>query len=262
MSFADPERGPTLEEALAGADPEQVEMMEERIILVDMEDVVIGHESKKVSHLNVNIDGKNMCHRAFSVFLFNDAGELLMQQRSGDKITFPLFWANSCCSHPLHTPAELEEEGALGVKRAAVRKCEQELGIAPELLPLDCFTFVTRVYYKARSCEVWGEHEIDHILVCRPPVDVLPHINTNECKDARYFSRAQLDEFVAQSDAKGDLVSPWFRVIHREKLPALWDAAMSGNLASVIEEGVIHREEGIAGNTTAGHVPGVVAPSS
>jgi farnesyl-diphosphate farnesyltransferase len=235
-----------------GADAEQVMMMEERVILVDAEDNVLGHESKKNTHLNSQIDGKNLLHRAFSVFLFNDAGELLMQQRSDDKITFPLFWANSCCSHPLYRPEELEKEGHLGVKRAAVRKIEQELGIDPSLLPLDCFTFVTRVYYKARSDEVWGEHEIDHILVCRPPADVLPHINTNECKDARYFSAAELDAFVEQSDANGDLVSPWFRVIHREKLPALWDATMSGNLASVIEEDVIHREEGVATNYCTG----------
>jgi len=235
-----------------GADAEQVMMMEERVILVDAEDNVLGHESKKNTHLNSQIDGKNLLHRAFSVFLFNDAGELLMQQRSDDKITFPLFWANSCCSHPLYRPEELEKEGHLGVKRAAVRKIEQELGIDPSLLPLDCFTFVTRVYYKARSDDVWGEHEIDHILVCRPPSDVLPHINTNECKDARYFSASELDAFVEQSDANGDLVSPWFRVIHREKLPALWDATMSGNLASVIEEGVIHREEGVATNYCTG----------
>ena len=234
--------------SLAGADAEQIEMMEELIIVVDDDDVPLRGETKKITHLNKNIDA-GLLHRAFSVFLFNDAGELLMQQRSAEKITFPNFWANSCCSHPLYTEAELEEEGHLGVKRAAVRKIEQELGISPAALPLDCFTFVTRVYYKARSCEVWGEHEIDHILVCRPPKDVLPKINTNECKDARYFSRADLDEFVAQSDARGDLVSPWFRVIHREKLTALWDAVEAGTVAAVVEEDVIHREMGTASNT-------------
>ena len=169
-----------------------------------------------------------------------------MQQRSADKITFPLFWANSCCSHPLYREDELAE--GVGVKNAARRKIEQELGIDPALLPLECFEFVTRVHYKARSDEVWGEHEVDHILVCRPPQDVAPKPNPNEVREARYFSRAELDEFVAQSDARGDLISPWFRVIHKEKLPALWQAVLDGDLSAVAEPDVIHREHGVTSN--------------
>ena len=110
------------------------------------------------------------------------------------------------------------------------------LGAGGAQLPEECFTFLTKIHYKAPmpgESPQWGEHEIDHILVCRPPKDVLPHINTNECKDARYFSRDELDAFVAESDVRGDLVSPWFRVIHREKLPALWDAVDAGQMPSV-----------------------------
>ena len=61
----------------------------------------------------VNID-KNMLHRAFSVFLFNSEGKLLLQKRSDTKITFPGYWTNTCCSHPLSTEEELPEEGQLG----------------------------------------------------------------------------------------------------------------------------------------------------
>jgi isopentenyl-diphosphate Delta-isomerase len=120
-------------------DPVQVALMGERCILVDENDKVIGHESKKnctfpvshnydhealqaqwdwspsKGHLMTNIR-KGMLHRAFSVFIFNSKGELLLQQRASEKITFPDYWTNTCCSHPLYTPDELPEEGQAGMK--------------------------------------------------------------------------------------------------------------------------------------------------
>ena len=95
--------------------------------------------------------------RAFSVFLFDEGWNLLLQKRCHEKILFPLHWANTCCSHPLHDGATFlgteifgEMDGGDGCVRAARRKLEQELGIAPEQLPTDCFQVVTRVHYKAR----------------------------------------------------------------------------------------------------------------
>lgn len=88
----------------------------------------------------VNIN-KGLLHRAFSIFLFNEAGELLLQQRSDDKITFPGFWTNTVCSHPLFVMGEGvtaatynvdyndEIDGVAGVKRAAQRKLKHEVGI-------------------------------------------------------------------------------------------------------------------------------------
>lgn len=60
---------------------------------------------------NIN---KGLLHRAFSVFLFNSENKLLIQQRANEKITFPGLWTNTCCSHPLNTPLELEEEAQIG----------------------------------------------------------------------------------------------------------------------------------------------------
>ena len=87
--------------ALSGYDNSQVEMMAERCILVDLEDNMIGSESKLVCH---NEEG--LLHRAFSVLIFDSDNRLLIQQRSRDKITFPGIWANSCCSHPLDIEGE------------------------------------------------------------------------------------------------------------------------------------------------------------
>ena len=106
-------------------------LREERCILVDENDVVVGSETKRACHLNVNIEA-GMLHRAFSVFLFNNKNELLLQKRSAAKVTYPNCWSNTCCSHPLHCTEELEEVDHIGVKRAARRKLTHELGIPQE----------------------------------------------------------------------------------------------------------------------------------
>lgn len=108
-----------------------------------------------------NID-KGLLHRAFSVFLFNDKNELLLQQRASEKITFPDMWTNTCCSHPLMIPGETGSnltECIEGVKRAAQRKLDHELGIKKEQVPIEKFHFLTRIHYKAPSDGKWGEHE-------------------------------------------------------------------------------------------------------
>jgi len=112
-------------------------------------------------HLMTNIE-KGLLHRAFSVFLFNDKNELLLQQRASEKITFPDMWTNTCCSHPLSVSTETGSnlpDSILGVKNAARRKLEHELGIKPEQVPIENFHFLTRIHYKAPSDGKWGEHE-------------------------------------------------------------------------------------------------------
>lgn len=108
-----------------------------------------------------NID-KGLLHRAFSVFLFDSQNRLLLQQRATEKITFPDMWTNTCCSHPLGIPGETGvglAESVQGVRRAAVRKLDHELGIKAEQVPIDDFKFLTRIHYKSPSDGKWGEHE-------------------------------------------------------------------------------------------------------
>ena len=113
-------------------DDTQVKLMEEQCILVDGDDRVVGHDTKKMCH-TISQDGTvGLLHRAFSVFLFNSNGKLLLQQRSQAKITFPSYFTNTCCSHPLYLPEELKEEKQLGVRKAAQRKLFHELGIPPK----------------------------------------------------------------------------------------------------------------------------------
>jgi isopentenyl-diphosphate Delta-isomerase len=162
---------------LDGHDEEQIRLMDEVCIVLDENDKPIGNFSKKIcrylesthqrlaltiaGHLMTNIE-KGLLHRAFSVFLFNSKNELLLQQRATEKITFPDMWTNTCCSHPLGIPGEggVElAEAVEGVKRAAQRKLDHELGIKAAQVPIEDFKFLTRIHYKAPSDGKWGEHE-------------------------------------------------------------------------------------------------------
>jgi isopentenyl-diphosphate delta-isomerase len=119
-------------------------------------------------HLMENID-RGLLHRAFSVFLFDSQNRLLLQQRATEKITFPDMWTNTCCSHPLGIPGETGvglEASVQGVRRAAVRKLDHELGIPSAQVPIDDFKFLTRIHYKSPSDGKWGEHESKPTL-CR-----------------------------------------------------------------------------------------------
>ncbi|XP_059153392.1 isopentenyl-diphosphate Delta-isomerase 1-like isoform X2 [Physella acuta] len=227
------------DDVLTGLDEIQVKLMEEECILVDQDDKNIGSASKKVCHLLDNIE-KGMLHRAFSVFLFNTKGELLLQQRAEAKITFPDHFTNTCCSHPLNLPAELDETDAIGVKRAAQRKLLHELGIKAEQVPLEDFHYLTRILYKAENVPKdykWGEHEIDYILFIQRDVDV--EVNPNEVKSYRYVSQQELKDIVDSADSKGLLLTPWFKLIVQSFLQKWWNNL--SDIESQADRETIHR---------------------
>ncbi|KAI6660583.1 Isopentenyl-diphosphate Delta-isomerase 1 [Oopsacas minuta] len=162
-------------------DPIQESLLKEECILVDLKDNPVGHRSKRECHEWERIEGEGLLHRAFSVFLFDSSNKLLLQQRSDAKITFPGYFTNTCCSHPLFVSGETE--GELGARRAARRKLNHELGIPLEQISLEDLHFITRIHYKARSHGEWGEHEIDYIFFIQK--DVVLNMNPNEVQLCR-----------------------------------------------------------------------------
>ncbi|XP_078475370.1 isopentenyl-diphosphate Delta-isomerase 1 isoform X2 [Lampetra fluviatilis] len=220
----------------AGLDGRQVELLAEMCILVDRDDVPVGADTKKNCHLNENIR-KGMLHRAFSVFLFNSKNELLLQQRSDAKITFPGCFTNTCCSHPLHVDSEMREEAALGVRNAAQRRLHQELGIPMEQVTPEELTYLTRIHYEAASDGVWGEHEVDYILFARKDVEVTP--DPNEVQSVRYVTPDGLRELLARARDGSTLVTPWFRLIAESFLFRWWDNLH--DLESFKDHATIHR---------------------
>ena len=171
------------------ADEEQISLMSEAVILVDEDDNEIGQASKVSAHFEAGL-----LHRAFSVLLFDSENRLLLQKRADDKVTFPGVWANSCCSHPLNSAEESELKDSLGVKRAAIRKLHQELGIDPSELKLEDFHFITKMMYSARMNEDWIEREIDHILVIQADVNL--SINKNEVSDVKWVSQQEMESIL------------------------------------------------------------------
>lgn len=214
-------------------DETQATMMAEAVLQVDENDHIVGPISKADSHF-----GSGALHRAFSVLLFDKKNRLLLQQRAHDKITFPSVWANSCCSHPLASAEEMNEENAMGVKIAAVRKLEQELGIDPSSVPIEDFHFITKMKYSARMNAEWIEREIDHILMIQADVEV--HPNPNEVASIRWVDEHELEEMLVAQDSD-DIIAPWFRCIAaRVMTEDWWDAIGDEDACASLRDDLIH----------------------
>lgn len=218
-----------------GHDEEQIRLMEELCIVLDYYDNPVGAGTKKLCHINSNIN-EGLLHRAFSVFLFNEDGKLLLQQRADEKITFPEMWTNTCCSHPLCISDELGLGEAsstkditdlatsiAGSKVAARRKLFHELGIPPEECPIDAFQYLTRIHYRASSGgegSKWGEHEIDYILILKTNNGITINANPNEVKDYKFVSMEELNSMFEDNTL---VFTPWFKLICETFLFKWWD---------------------------------------
>ena len=127
----------------------------------------------------------------------------------------------------------------MGVKRAAIRKLKQELGIKQEQLPISDFNFITKMVYSSRMNEEWIEREIDHILIIKADVDV--NFNENEVSEIKWVNQEELEEMlVAEVHGDGE-IAPWFRCIaSRLMTEEWWDAVGDSDKLSKISDDLIH----------------------
>lgn len=151
----------------------------EQVILVDEADNQIGVEEKLKAHR----DGK--LHRAFSIFVFNSEGKLLLQQRALSKYHCGGLWANTCCSHP--RPGE-------GTEIAAHRRLREEMGFDCPLKELFSFT------YKAKFDNGLTEHEFDHVLIGK--FDGTPKANPEEVESWKWVDIDELRNGIRQNPDK------------------------------------------------------------
>jgi isopentenyl-diphosphate delta-isomerase len=160
---------------------------DEPLVLVDSEDREVGFLDKAAAHR-----GDGILHRAFSLFIFNSAGALLLQQRAPGKRLWPGYWSNTCCSHPRRGET---------LEQAIHRRLEEELGLK---CPLQ---FLFKFEYQARYDADGTEHELCSVYAGHS--DRVPRTNLNEIAAVRYVAPAALDaEMVAQPEA----FSPWFKL--------------------------------------------------
>lgn len=160
---------------------------DEKLILVDQDDREQGQLSKAACH-----DGDGILHRAFSAFLFNAAGELLLQQRAPSKRLWPGFWSNSCCSHPRQGES---------MPTATVRRLDEELNLAADL------RFVYKFCYQASYGDLGSEHELCHVFLGRIDDAVRP--NAEEIAAIRFVSTETLATELEQYPER---FTPWFKM--------------------------------------------------
>ena len=157
----------------------------EELILVDASDREIGFLDKGACH-----DGEGVLHRAFSLFIFNPAGELLLQQRSEGKRLWPLFWSNSCCSHPRRGES---------MEVATERRLEQELGMSSRLHHLFSFQ------YQAPYLDLGSENELCWVYAGSSGQQ--PQPNQHEIAAVRWIAPADLDR---EFETRPEIFTPWF----------------------------------------------------
>lgn len=162
-------------------------MKEEQVILVNKNDEKIGLMPKQEAHV------KGLLHRAFSVFIFNQKNELMLQQRALHKYHTPGLWANTCCSH--------QRDGETSID-AGKRRLFEEMGFVTELKETTSFI------YKAPFDNGLTEHELDHILV--GSYEENPQINPEEVADWKWMD---LEEVKNDIQSNPDIYTPWFKII-------------------------------------------------
>jgi isopentenyl-diphosphate delta-isomerase len=172
--------------------------MEEQVVLVDKHDNQLGLMPKMEAH------EKAVLHRAFSVFIFNDKGELMLQQRAEDKYHSPLLWTNTCCSHQRDGETSLE---------AGKRRLMEEMGFTTELE--EVFWFI----YKAPFDNGLTEHELDHVMIGY--YNDAPKINKEEVEAYKWM---RLEEVKEDMESNPDLYTAWFKIIFKESYSKLTNA--------------------------------------
>jgi len=166
--------------------------MNDSVILVNAQDEETGLMLKLEAH------EKGLLHRAFSVFLFNDQGELLVQRRAIDKYHSADLWSNTCCSHPMPGEETLQ---------AAHRRLQEEMGMQTGLIPL--YSFI----YHAPLENGLIEYEFDHVFT--GVSDQAPVINTDEVSDWKFMSA---DDLLADIEINPGLYTVWFKMAVRTVL--------------------------------------------
>ncbi|RLA30363.1 MAG: isopentenyl-diphosphate delta-isomerase [Gammaproteobacteria bacterium] len=160
---------------------------DELLVLVDAEDNETGHMTKAECH-----DGAGVLHRAFSVFLFNQHGEILLQQRGADKRLWPMYWSNSCCSHPRKGES---------LEFATTRRLQDELNVSATL------EFVYKFAYQAGFGEAGSENEMCSVFLGR--LDDEPNANATEIEAMRFVPADDLNDELATTP---DKFTPWLKL--------------------------------------------------
>lgn len=175
--------------------------MSQKVILVDEQDEVVGTMEKMEVHQ------KGLLHRAFSVFIFNSKGEMLLQQRALEKYHSPGLWSNACCSHP--GPGD-------DIEQAALKRLKEEMGF--ETPVSEIFDFV----YKASFENGLTEYEYDHVFAGE--YDGVVRYNPEEVMNFCYRPMMEIRESL---QAEPQNYTTWFHLAF-PRVEKWWEGKYSG----------------------------------
>lgn len=186
----------------------------ERLVLVDSDDNPTGVALKSEAHA-----GNGLLHRAFSIFLFDHQGRVLLHERSAEKPLWPGYWTNSCCSHP--------REGE-NYRDACRRRLRQELGVSCEL------GFLYRFQYQAQFGEQGAEHELCSVFAGVLDPMQQPRVHPAEIASWDWFTPATVNRWIREGREQ---FTPWFLSEWEQLMGVQWprlrDILRGGHLDGV-----------------------------
>ncbi len=170
-------------------------MERNKVVIVDRNDNSLGEMDKLLAH------ERGELHRAFSVFIFNHSGEMLIHQRAADKYHGGGLWTNACCSHP-----QLHED----LEQGALQRLQYEMGLVCQIRKL--FSFI----YHSPVENNLIEHEFDHVFVGYTDDNPIP--NPTEVQSYRWISVDSLKEEILTFP---DTFTYWFKSALDQVIEAL-----------------------------------------
>ena len=219
----------------------QTKFLNDQLILLDLNDNPIGSISKLDAHL---LSNKNTHpHRAFSIFLFDSKNRLLLQKRADIKVTFPLLWTNTCCSHPLNIEGENTPEN---INNALVKRIKYELGIDRDK---NMYKLFDKILYRAPSNDKYEEFEIDYLFMAKFDKDceddqfiysknnLKKIINKHEVDDIKFEC---IDDILKDMEVHPESYTPWFSIVMKNK-GKFMDDVMNGRIELKGFDGVIKK---------------------
>ena len=203
---------------LENIDQSQTKFLNDELILVDENDNNIGSITKLDGHL---LSNKNKHpHRAFSIFLFDSKNRLLIQKRGKKKITFPLLWTNTCCSHPLNIESQNTPDK---ITNALVQRLDYELGIKTEN---NIYKLIDKILYRAPSNDLYEEFELDYLFMAKLNGDSEDNnyiygkdnlkkiMNKDEVDDIKFET---IENILKKIELHPEQFTPWFKILIKSR---------------------------------------------
>jgi isopentenyl-diphosphate delta-isomerase len=179
------------------------------LVLVNEQDKILGYEEKIKAHL-----GEGKKHRAFSIFIFDNSGKLLIQKRASEKMLWPSFWANTCCSHPRKDES---------YEDASKRRLKEEIGIEAKL------EYKYKFSYKAKYKDIGSESELCSVFFGEHKGDEIKP-NSEEIEEWKWIGVEELKQDIKNHP---EIYAPWFKMEMERIEKGIWGSKRDNRIIKI-----------------------------